>query len=140
MGYGLVLCDDPNIGGYTRVVKAVVRKLNDGIQPVIFYNVSSDFALTAAGISCEKRRAVLYDRHAAGILQLGDTVQHKEHLPVRNCRQTRAKTAVIAQLCLVFHFFLFSLPVNTERWIRNNIVKCLVCKLIIRQGISIHHT
>jgi len=45
----------------------LLRKSDNGFQPVIFQDPTTDFALSTAGIAGEERRAVHDDRNAAAV-------------------------------------------------------------------------
>ena len=68
---------------------------DNALQPVVFDNPASDFALTAAGIARKERRSVKDDSHPTPtVLHLGEHVLQKqqraigggEAYPLRICR------------------------------------------------------
>ena len=102
--------------------------------------VAANLGGTAAGIACKEGRTVLNDCHTPGaFLQLLYAVEHKQHLSVRDRRQTGTETAIITTLCLGFHLRFLSLPVNAEGRVGDYIVKFIAAERIIAQGIAVFH-
>ena len=139
MGCGLIFCNDPDIGGNARVVETILWQLNDGIQPVVFYDIPSDFTLTASGIPCKEGGTVLDDSHAPGIFQFCNAIEHKEHLTVGLSRQADTKAPRIAQFMFFFNIRRLAFPVDAERWIGNAVIKGIAREFIIVQRIAKLH-
>ena len=55
---GLIFGYYPDIGCNSGVIKAVIGKLNNSIQPVILNNIATDFTGAASCISCEERGTI----------------------------------------------------------------------------------
>ena len=127
----LVLGDEPNIGSNSRVVEAVVGELHYRIQPVIFDDVAANLALPAARIPGEEGGAVLDNRHAPGIFQFGNAVQHEKHLSVGLSGKTNTKSPGIAFVMLLLDVLGLPFPINAERWVGYTVVKCIAGKLVV---------
>ena len=113
--FRLIFAHYPNIGSNTRIIKQVVRQLDNRFQPVMFQQIATNFTFTAACITLKKWRTILDDSHTPVFLQFSHTVEHKQHLSVSLCRQSRSKTSCFAHFVFGFHPFFGCFPVDTER-------------------------
>lgn len=82
---GLVLGDEPDVGGDAGVVETVVGKLHDGVQPVVFDQIPANLRLAGTGVPGEQGGAVLDDGHATLRLQFGQTVEPGTASARRSC-------------------------------------------------------
>ena len=84
----------PNIGGDACVVEELLRERNQGFQQIVFKNITTYLALTAARVPGEKGRAIHDNGDArAALLRLfgaGEHVQQEKELTVADARQTGA--------------------------------------------------
>ena len=98
----LAVGQHPDVGGDAGVVEELLRQGDDGFQPVVLQNPAADFALAAAGIAGEERRAVHDDGHAAAALvrrlHPAEHVLQEEQLPVADARQAGAEAPAYAAL------------------------------------------
>ena len=136
---GLVLAQDPDIGGDARVHELVRGELDDGVQPVVLQNIAADLAGAAAGVAGEQGRAVLDDGHFAVGSQFGETIQHKELLTVGDLRQARAEPAQLAPGGFGLHRLLLPLPVDAEGRIGDAILEGEALELVVGQGVAEPH-
>ena len=135
----LIFSNNPNIGGNTCVIKTVIWKLNDGIQPIVFNQIAANFTRTASGIPCEKRGTVLNNSHASCVFQFRKTVQHKQHLSIGLCRKSYTESASIALFMFCLNICSFTLPVDTKRRVGNAVIKGIAGELVIVQGVTELH-
>lgn len=136
---GLILAENPDVGGDAGVHEHIGGKLDNAVQPVVFQNILPDVAGPAAGIAAEQGRAVLDDRHFAFVCQLGKTVQHKKLLTIADLGQTGRKTPHLAPRGLGFHCLLLPLPVDAEGRVGDDVLEGESGKLILRQSITEPH-
>ena len=77
--------------------------------------------------------------HFAVRCKLGQTIQHKQLLSIGNLRQPRRETTKITFCRFLFNGLLFTLPVNSEWRIADNILEGVAAELIVRQGVTKSH-
>ena len=136
---GLVLGDDPDVGGDAGVVEAVVGELHNGIQPVVLDQVPADLRLTGTGVPGEQGGAVLDDGHAALRFQFGQAVEQEQHLPVALAGEAGTKAACGPLLMLCLHRSGLPLPVNPEGRVGDAVVKLVAVEFIVVQGVAELH-
>ena len=140
-GAGLLVGEQPDIGGNAGIVKDVVGQGDDGFQQVVFQDVFADFGGAAACVAGEEGRAVVNDGNAAaavlGLLHFGNGRKQEEHLPVAGRGQAGAEPPRKAELGLLLHGGLFVFPLPTEGGIGEDIVKGLPGKLVVGEGVAV---
>ena len=139
MCFGFVFGYYPDIGCNPGVIKAVIRKLNNGIQPVIFNDIPADFAGAASCIARKERGTILDNSHSTGVLQFCNAIQQEQHLSIGFLRQTNPKSTSIAKFVFLLHIGGFTLPIDTERRIRDDIVEGIALEFIRIQGVAELH-
>ena len=79
------------------------------------------------------------DSHSSFIFQLGNTIQHKQHLTITDSWKSWLKTTGITQVMLILNSLFTGLPFDTERRIRNDIVKFISTELVRSKCITLTH-
>lgn len=136
---GLVLGDDPDVGGDAGVVEAVVGELHDGVQPVVFDQIPADLRLAGSGVPGEQGGAVLDDGHAALRLQFGQAVEQEQHLPVALAGKAGTEAASGTLLVLHLHRRGLPFPVDAEGGIGDAVVELVAIELVVVQGVAKLH-
>ena len=98
----LVLGQNPDIGGDTRVVKQVGGQRDNGFQQILFQNPAANLALAGCCAARKQRTAVLDNRSAPHlVVHLINGRLHKNQLGVATARQTCAPASILAALELI---------------------------------------
>ena len=134
-GFGLVLAEQPDIGGDAGIVKNVVGQGDDGVEVVVFEDVAAYLGGAAARIAGEEGRAVLDDGRAAFGLEARHGRLEEEHLAVRDAGQAGAKAA-FGPGGFAFHGGFFVFPFAAERRVGQHIVKGLARELVVGEGVA----
>ena len=93
---GLLVGENPDIGGNTCVVEDVVGQLDDGIHQIILYHIATDIALATACIARKQTGAVVNRGNARALwlllkwLHLIDHFEHEQQLTIGGARRTVA--------------------------------------------------
>ena len=138
---GLLVADDPDVGGNAGVVEHVGGQADDRLHHIIFQHIAAYLALAGACAAGEQRGAVQDDAEPAaavlGVAHLRDEVQQKQQGAITDAGQPRPKSTVVP-LLLGFpaNFFFDLLPFHAKRWIRQHVVKVLTTQFIIRQRVA----
>ncbi len=100
-GLFLPVGEHPEVGGDAGVVEELLGQRDDGFQPVVLDDPAADFALAAAGVAGEERRAVEDDGEAAAAVlrgaHLGQHVLEEEERAVIHARRARAEASAEAE-------------------------------------------
>ena len=117
----LVLGQNPDIGGDTRVVKQVGGQCDNGFQQILFQNPAANLAFARCRTARKQRTAVFDNRSATHVVvHLVNSRLHKNQLGVAAARQTCTPASILAALKLVADSILlpglgvFSCPRRAE--------------------------
>ena len=136
----LALAEEPHVGGDARVVERVARQLDDGVEPVIFQHVAADGVLAAAGLALVERARVLDDGHHAVVLELGEAVEHEEHLAVALGGELLHREAAAARLLeLRLHGLGLGVPRVAEGRVGDAVVELESRELVRRERVAEAH-
>ena len=117
----LVLGQNPDIGGNTRVVKQVGGQCDNGFQQILFQNPAANLAFARCRTARKQRAAILDNSRTANlVVHLVNSRLHKNQLGVAAARQTCTPASTLAALKLVADSILlpglgvFSCPRRAE--------------------------
>ena len=135
----LVTCDDPYICSNTSVVEKVIGELYDSLQPIVFQKITTDITFTSTWIPLEQRRTILNDSHTSRIFQFRHAIKQEQLLTITNGRKSWLESSSGTFFVLGFDCGFACLPLNTKRWIRNDIVEFISFELVIAQCVALAH-
>ena len=140
----LVLGQNPDIGGDTRVVKQVGGQCDNGFQQILFQNPAANLAFARCRTARKQRTAVFDNRSATHVVvHLVNSRLHKNQLGVAAARQTCTPASILAALKLVADSILlpglgvFSCPRRAERRIFQHEAHLDVGEAILFESIGI---
>jgi hypothetical protein len=137
----LAVREHPHVGRDAGVVEKLLRQRHQRVEPVIFEDPPADFALAAAGVPGEQRRAVHHDGDVAAALarrvHAREHVLQEEQLPVADTRRPRPEAACVALARLRFDVGFVHLPVFAVWRVGEQVVKELAGMQVVRQRAAV---